>query len=104
MSSDPNFGGGANPGWTRGDCLRRAREWAGMSQEEVGAALDISRRSISSYESNVRQPKRSVLIAWAMATGVSLGFLEAGEVPAPRPPVPPVGLEPTTCGLQERNP
>lgn len=72
---------GVVPAWTLADRLRKARETSGMNQSTLGEVTGISRRSISSYESGEAQPKRPQLIAWAMATGVPLRWLENGESP-----------------------
>jgi transcriptional regulator with XRE-family HTH domain len=66
---------GAVPVWTLMDRLRKARESAGLSQAELGDATGLSRRSIAGYEGGEREPRRHHLIAWALATGVSLEWL-----------------------------
>lgn len=72
----------AVPVWTAGDRLRKAREQAGFQQQELADLIDVSRRSVSSYESDVSQPRRPVLLSWAMATGVPMAWLKDGvEVP-----------------------
>jgi len=77
---------GVVPQWTLPDRLRKAREVAGLNQSELGAVTGISRRSVSSYESGEATPRRPVLIAWAMATGVPLSWLEGDDGgPAGRP-------------------
>ncbi len=70
---------GIVPSWTLGDRLRKARESRGLSQSELAEATGISRRSISTYETDETGPRRPQLIAWAMATGVALEWLETGE-------------------------
>jgi len=94
---------GSVPEWTLGDRLRKARESAGMNQSTLAETTGISRRSISSYESSEAMPKRPQLIAWALATGVPLEWLETGaESPRPVGPdggsheVRHQGLEPRT--------
>ena len=49
-----------------------------MDQAALGDALGISRQTVSNYERGMTQPKRHVLIAWAMATGVDLDWLTTG--------------------------
>jgi len=69
---------GTIPQWTLGDRLRKAREAAGLTQTELAKVMGISRRSISTYESDESAPRRPTLLAWAMATGVPLSWL-AGD-------------------------
>lgn len=65
---------GAIPAWTRGDRLRKARESAGLSQQELADAIGISRRSVSAYESN-GTTKRPVLLSWALLCHVPMAWL-----------------------------
>jgi transcriptional regulator with XRE-family HTH domain len=67
---------GVVPEWTLADRLRKARETCGLNQTELGELTGISRRAISRYESSEATPRRPHVIAWAMATGVSLAWLE----------------------------
>ena len=69
------------PQWTQADRLRKAREHAHMSQQQLAAATGLSRRSISAYEQGDSVPRRPALLAWAVATGVPLAWLQTGEVP-----------------------
>jgi transcriptional regulator with XRE-family HTH domain len=66
---------GTIPDWTLADRLRKAREFAGLSQTELGDATGLSRRSVSGYEGGERPPRLHHLIAWALATGVDLDWL-----------------------------
>lgn len=73
---------GAVPAWTLGDRLRKAREHAGLSQDDLAVAIGVSRRSVSTYESGgVEHVKRPVLFAWATLCGVDLAWLEGPEAP-----------------------
>lgn len=67
------------PAWTVGDRLRKAREHAGLKQQELADAIGIARGSVTNYESDKHPPRKIVLNAWAMATGVSPVWLETGE-------------------------
>ena len=92
---------GAIPVFTRSDFLRKAREHAGLSQSELAELTGISRRTISRNEGGDVTLRRPQMIAWAMATGVSLEWLETGtERPRPDSPdgaaVRHQGLEPRT--------
>ncbi len=65
------------PTWTLGDRLRKARELAGMDQDELARRVGISRGTVSNYElgRGVRPPKVVVLRAWANECGVPYGWL-----------------------------
>lgn len=69
------------PEWTIGERLAKAREWAGMDQETFAERIGVSRSTVSNYERGRSEPKRIVLNAWAMATGVPLVWLQTGESP-----------------------
>ncbi|MFD4990789.1 helix-turn-helix domain-containing protein [Cellulosimicrobium cellulans] len=71
---------GEVPAWHQGDFLRKAREHAGLSQAELAEVTGISRRTVVRYESGEAVVRRPQLIAWAMATGVPLAWLN-GESP-----------------------
>lgn len=73
---------GTVPEWTLGDHLRKAREHAKLTQTELATEIGISRRSLSSYESDTTEPGRPVLIAWALRTGVPYSWLRDGVDPA----------------------
>ncbi len=65
-----------------GDRIRAARVGSGMDQAALAEATDLSRTTISNYESGqtTRVPKGSVRrIAWA--TGYSFDWLLTGNVP-----------------------
>lgn len=95
---------GVVPTFDLGDRLTKARKVAGLSQGEIADAIDISRRSVSAYELGDSEPKRHVVLAWAMATGVDGFWLLTGETPDPDGPGVSVfvrhqGLEPRTRWL-----
>lgn len=69
------------PVFTLGDRLRKARELAGLTQTQLAASLGIGRRSVSRYEDGDKEPKRGVVMAWSMATGVPLVWLQSGQLP-----------------------
>lgn len=67
----------AVPTWTLGDRLRKAREFAGLEQGELAAAIGISRGTVSNYELERGQkpPKMIVLRAWAHECRVPFTWL-----------------------------
>lgn len=68
------------------DRLRVAREDAGFTVREFEALTGISRSSIGNYEAGKTTPRRPQLVAWAMATGFDLAWLETGKAPVqPKP-------------------
>lgn len=67
------------PAWTLGDRLRKAREAAGLEQQEFADELGISRGTISNYEHDKTRVKRPYLVAWAMRTKVPVEWLLTGE-------------------------
>ena len=69
------------PVFTIGDRLRKARERTGLSQGDFAAEIDISPRSVSNYESEAVSPRKLVLKAWALRTGVPLEWIETGVTP-----------------------
>lgn len=66
---------GLTPQWTLGDRLRKARETAGLNQTQLADELEIARNSVGRYESGNYDPPRTVIIAWALRTGVDFGWL-----------------------------
>lgn len=68
------------PTWTLGDRLRKARRVADLDAQSLAATLGVSRNTISNYENDHVVPDRRTLIAWAFATGISLGWIEHGEM------------------------
>lgn len=65
------------------DRLRAAREQAGLSQSDLAHITGISLKSVTRYEAGDTRPRRPQLIAWAMATGFGLEWLETGKAPSP---------------------
>jgi transcriptional regulator with XRE-family HTH domain len=69
------------PTWTIGDLLRKAREHAGLEQMELAEELGISRATVSNYERGHVRPRKAVVMAWAMRTGVPVAWLQTGGNP-----------------------
>lgn len=81
ISSHPDL-----PVWTLGDRLRKAREFAGLDQDELAERIGISRGTVSNYElgRGQRPPKRIVINAWAEVTNVPVSWLTDTEQAASR--------------------
>jgi len=71
--------------FTMGDRLRKARELAGLKQEELAEILGVARMSMYRWERGVSVPRRPVLISWALRTGVPYEWLLTGELRANDP-------------------
>ena len=90
------------PQFTQGDRLRKARELTGLDMGEFARALGVSRTTVGNAELDRVKPRRLLLQAWALCTGVPLVWLETGEAPRPGDPVEGLrvvrhqGLEPRT--------
>jgi len=60
---------------TLGDKLRNLREGKNIKQKDLGHFLQLSQKSISNYERNVRQPNNDILKKLADFFSVSTDFL-----------------------------
>lgn len=72
---------GVIPQWTVADRLRKARIAAGLEQAELARDIDVSRNTVHNYETEKVAPRRIVLRAWALRTGVPLEWIETGVAP-----------------------
>jgi transcriptional regulator with XRE-family HTH domain len=50
-----------------------------LKQEELAAAMGVGRTVVSDAEKGKRPPRKIVLNAWALATGVPISWLERGD-------------------------
>jgi transcriptional regulator with XRE-family HTH domain len=67
------------PVWTAGDRFRKAREDAGLTQQELADAIGVDRKTISAYELDERKrPMKVVVSGWALRTGVPASWLLTG--------------------------
>jgi transcriptional regulator with XRE-family HTH domain len=66
---------GSVPRWTLADKLRKARQHAGLEQDELAEQLGIARQSVSNYERGQTTPNRPIVWAWADVTGVDRAWL-----------------------------
>ena len=65
--------------------LRIAREYAGLDQEQLADRIEAARSTVSNAETGKVKPRRMVVVAWAMACGVSREWLESGKDPEDDP-------------------
>lgn len=79
---------GVVPAFTQGDRLRKARTYAGLTVAELSERAGMSEKTVNNYEGDRVKTRRPTLIAWALATGVSLEWLETGAQPHHGPPPP----------------
>lgn len=70
------------PEWTLADRLRKARETAGLDQQQLANAIGVARQTISNYEKGhtATRPMALVIRQWALATGVDEQWLRTGIV------------------------
>lgn len=79
MTSKPDYTRGSIPQITLPVRLRLAREHAGLQQAQLADLVGVARNTISRAESGTATPGRPLLLSWAMATGVPLGWILTGE-------------------------
>ncbi|WP_313055342.1 helix-turn-helix domain-containing protein [Pseudomonas lopnurensis] len=66
--------------------LKEAREYVGLSQDEVAAVLGVSRPSVSNMEAGTRKVEATELNKLAKLYRKSLEFLMSGREPLPSGP------------------
>lgn len=67
--------------------IARLRAERGMSQSDLAEALDVSRQSVSKWETNASTPDLEKLVKLSELFGVTLDEL-VGRTPPPEPPAP----------------
>ena len=72
---------GRVPAWSLGDRLRKAREIAGFTQQELADQIGVARASVVNYETGRTEPNRPVLFSWATACQVDFGWLAGSPHP-----------------------
>lgn len=66
------------PEFTVGDRLARARTTGGISVQQMAEALGVDRRTVGRYERS-ETVKRTIIMAYALRTGVPVEWLETGK-------------------------
>lgn len=102
---------GFTPEWTLGWRLRRARALTGLSTRDFAAEIGTSQKTVTDAENDNRVPRRPVIAAYAMRTGVDLDWLLTGSMQkTPGPDGPGVSngrprrdsnAQPTGCASRE---
>ena len=101
MSTDAAFGG--FPEFNAHDRLRKARERTGMDQTEFADHIGVSRGTVSNYESgSTTRLKGVVLKQWALATNVTVEWIETGNAENPHPEDPDGGQTVRHQGFEPR--
>lgn len=85
---------GRIPQFTLGDRLRKAREQAGVGVDEFASEIGVSRNTVTNYEKDHVKPRKIVMKAWALRTGVPIFWLETGIAPTPSPSGDEIGASP----------
>jgi transcriptional regulator with XRE-family HTH domain len=67
------------PVWTLGDRIRKAREVAGLEQQDLADALYMSRAAVSAWENGHSKPAARKLAVIATVTGVPASWLVSGS-------------------------
>ena len=70
------------PEWSRGDRFRKAREARGYKQNQFAELIGASARTVGKYENDEVEPRKIMVNAWALATGVPSSWLLYGVVPS----------------------
>ncbi|MFJ3030827.1 helix-turn-helix domain-containing protein [Rothia terrae] len=75
----------STPTWTLQDRIRKAREHAGLKQEELAVQLSVTRHTLGRWEKGDNQPPAKKLEALAEATGVPVEWFYAQDNEHPSP-------------------
>lgn len=71
------------PSWTLADRIRKAREHAGLKQEDLAQKMETTRQTLGRWENGTHTPTEKNLQALAESTGVPLEWFHLEEEPAP---------------------
>lgn len=86
-----------------GDRLRRAREYMGLSQDEVASVLELPRPSVTNMEQGARKVDAIELNKLAKLYRRTLDYLMTGAEPAPEGPEQLGFLARAVKGLSEKD-
>lgn len=74
-------GSGIVPVLTDGQRLMLARTYVGLTQGQIAERLGVTTATVQRSESGQTKPRRTTFMAWSMATGIDLHWLETGHAP-----------------------
>ena len=77
---------------TLGQRIQELRKGLGLSQEELGERMGVSRQAISKWEGDQTIPELDNLIALSRLFGLTVGQLLGVEQPVPAPPAAPAKM------------
>ena len=77
---------------TLGQRIQELRKGLGLSQEELGERMGVSRQAISKWEGDQTIPELDNLIALSRLFGLTVGQLLGVEQPVPTPPAAPAKM------------
>ncbi len=61
------------------DRLRKAREIAGLTQQQLATEMGVAKTTVSNYEAGATTNHRTIVLnAWSAATGVPVAWLRWG--------------------------
>jgi len=73
---------GSVPEFHQGHRLALALEYAGIGTGEMADYLGVHPQSVTRWTKGKTPVKRQTLMLWALATGVSIEWLETGQAPS----------------------
>lgn len=77
---------GRIPTWTLGERIRKAREDAGLSQQQFADRLGVDRKSVTNWEGNRHAPRYRDVMLVSLVADVDLGWLAGDDYqPAAEP-------------------
>ena len=79
--------------WDVSDRLRKAREVAGLEQQQLAERMQVSRQTIGNYENRRVRLNRGFIALWSLATGAPLEWVLTGEWPGETPGGPAANIE-----------
>ena len=77
---------GVIPTLTQGQRLQISREYVGLTQAEMAERLGVSLATVQRAETGRTNPRKTMVMAWSLASGVNGYWLETGKTPGGNDP------------------